>query len=66
MTVRNPDTGRIKRDVTVVDTPSPWLRLRKDSVRIDGETAPDAATFAPDGSSLTVLWVILRGAQSAA
>ncbi len=54
VTARNDDPTRIKRAVTVVDTPSPWLRLRKDSVRIDGAVAPDAIETAPDGSSLTI------------
>ncbi|WP_230079870.1 isopeptide-forming domain-containing fimbrial protein [Alteripontixanthobacter maritimus] len=54
VTVRNPDAVRAKQDVILVDTPSPSLRLRKDSVRIDGTPAPQAATFAPDGSTLTL------------
>ncbi|WP_083989470.1 DUF11 domain-containing protein [Paraurantiacibacter namhicola] len=52
VTVRNPDTGRAKRDVTVTDTPSPWLRPRMDSVRIDGAAAPGALSIAADNRSL--------------
>ncbi len=50
----NPDPDRVRRNVTVVDTPSRWLRLRPESIRIDGAEATDAATIAPDGSSLRV------------
>ncbi len=52
--VRNQDATRAKRDVTLVDTPSPWLRLRRDSIRIDGQSSPDAIEIAPDGSLLTI------------
>lgn len=54
ITTRNQDPTRIKRDVTLVDTPSPWLRLRKDSIRIDGVEASGAVSIAPDGRQLTV------------
>ncbi|WP_234026855.1 hypothetical protein [Erythrobacter sp. HKB08] len=53
LTVRNTDPFRVKRDVTVVDTPSVWLRPRLDSVRIDGaEPAEGSVSIAPDGRSL--------------
>lgn len=55
VTVRNPDPLGPKRGVTLVDTPSPWLRLRPDSVRIDGIAAPGAVQVAPDGRSVTLL-----------
>lgn len=51
---RNADAQRIKRNVVLVDTPSRWLRLRTESVRVDGAPAPGAVTVAPDGSSLTI------------
>ena len=54
VTVGNPDPLNVKRGVTLVDTPSPLLRLRRDSVRIDGVSAPGAVTAAPDGTTLTI------------
>lgn len=54
MTVRNPDPLGPKRAVSLVDTPSLWLRLRPDSVRIDGVAAPGAVQIAPDGRSVTL------------
>lgn len=54
LTVGNPDTLRAKQDVRVIDTPSRWLRIRPDSVRIDGAEAGDAVSFSPDGSSLAL------------
>ncbi len=55
VTLRNLDPLRAKRGLTLVDLPSQWLRLRPDSIRIDGEPA-GAETFvvAPDGQRLTV------------
>lgn len=55
VTVRNQDLTRSKRNVTVVDTPSPWLRLRPDTIRIDGVEDDDNVTVAPDGRALTVV-----------
>ena len=52
LTVRNPDPSRARNGVTVTDLPSPWLRLRKDSVRIDGSAAPNATIVAQDGRSI--------------
>ncbi|WP_292969224.1 hypothetical protein [Novosphingobium sp.] len=54
VTVNNPDPLGPKRGVTLVDTPSPWLRLRPDSIRIDGIAAPGAVQIAPDGRSFTL------------
>ena len=54
VTVANPDPLNLKRAVTLVDTPSPLLRLRRDSVRIDGIAAPGAVVITPDGKSLTL------------
>ncbi len=54
LTATNPDPARIKRDVTLSDVPSSSLRFRPDSVRIDGAEDPDAVTFTPDGSALSI------------
>jgi uncharacterized repeat protein (TIGR01451 family) len=65
LTLRNLDPTRIKRAVTISDTPSRWLRLRPDSVKINGEAVPDAVTFAPDGRTLTIALGDLAGGASA-
>lgn len=54
VTASNPDPSRIKRDVVVIERPSPWLRLRPDSVRIDGGRDNAAVQVAGDGRSLTI------------
>ena len=54
ITAQNTDPGRTKRQVVLTDTPSRWLRLRKDSVRINGQAAPTAVTVSADGSIITV------------
>ncbi len=54
VTVHNPDRVSVKRGVTLVDTPSHWLRLRTDSVRINGAAAPGSVQVTPDGSQLTI------------
>ncbi len=54
VTARNPDTLKVKRAVSLVDTPSALLRLRQDSVRMDGAAAPGAVQVSPDGRQLTV------------
>jgi uncharacterized repeat protein (TIGR01451 family) len=54
VTVSNADAARVRRGVVLTDTPSRWLRLRPDSVRVNGAPAPQAVTIAPDGSTLTV------------
>ncbi|WP_324260176.1 hypothetical protein U4960_08245 [Altererythrobacter sp. H2] len=53
VTVRNADSQRAKRNITLTDTPSPWLRLRPDSIRIDGADAGNAVTISPDGRQMT-------------
>ncbi|GAB4470798.1 MAG: hypothetical protein OHK0018_00270 [Erythrobacter tepidarius] len=55
VTLRNADPVRIKRAVTLTDMPSRWLRLRPDTIRVNG-TAPaaGAVTLAPDGRMLTI------------
>ena len=55
LTVRNQDASRAKADVTLVDTPSRWLRIRPGSVRLDGEDAADAASIADDGRTLSIV-----------
>jgi len=50
----NTDPTRVKRNVVLVDTPSRWLRLRTDTVRIDGQEAPDAVSTTSDGRQLTI------------
>ncbi len=54
LTARNTDTLHVKRGVSVVDTPARSLRFRANSVRVNGQTIQGAATFAADGSSMTV------------
>ncbi|MXP09118.1 isopeptide-forming domain-containing fimbrial protein [Pseudoblastomonas halimionae] len=54
VTARNPDTIAAKRNVVLVDTPSPWLRLRPDSILIDGASAPDQVNVSADGRRLTI------------
>lgn len=54
ITVRNQDADRVKRDIRVTDTPSRWLRLRRESIYIDGEAAPQDVTIAPDGGTLDI------------
>ncbi len=50
--VKNADAERSKRDVTVIDTPSPWLRLRTDTITLDGQPLTSGFTVAEDGSSI--------------
>ncbi len=52
ITVRNPDTDRAKNDVVLTDVASRWLRLRQESIRIDGVSAPDAVTVSDDGRTI--------------
>lgn len=54
LTVGNNDGARIRRGITLVDTPSPWLRLRPGSVRINGAAAPQAVTISPDGRVISI------------
>ncbi len=65
VTVRNSDPARLKRQVTITDKPSHWLRLRPDTVRVNGGAARGAITIAPDGSSLQVDLGTLVGGASA-
>lgn len=54
LTVTNPDPTHAQRTVQIVDLPSPWLRLRRETLRIDGLARPDALTLTPDGRRLTI------------
>ncbi|GEO01331.1 hypothetical protein NSE01_31630 [Novosphingobium sediminis] len=55
ITMRNTDPGRAKRGVVLSDTPSANLRLRVNTIRIDGaKPASDAVTVAPDGRTMTI------------
>ncbi len=65
VTARNSDPARAKRDVTIADTPSRWLRLRPDTIRVNGVAVPEAITIAPDGSRFEVNVGTLAGGVSA-
>lgn len=65
LTVGNTDPARVRRAVTITDTPSSWLRLRPDSLRINGARAPDALTTSPDGRVLTIALGDLAAGTSA-
>lgn len=55
VTVRNTDPDRAKRGVVLSDKPSASLRLRANTIRIDGAKAPKGAvTIAPDGRTMTI------------
>ncbi|MBN8501491.1 MAG: isopeptide-forming domain-containing fimbrial protein, partial [Sphingomonadales bacterium] len=61
ITVTNTDPTRTKRSVVVTDMPSQWLRIRNDSVRIDGQPAPHAVTFTADGRTMAIALGDIRG-----
>ncbi len=63
--VRNEDADRVKREVLLTDTPPRALRLRPDSIRIDGTEAPDAVLIAPDGREFTIALGDIAGGASA-
>jgi uncharacterized repeat protein (TIGR01451 family) len=54
VTVGNPDPARVRRAVTLVDTPSRWLRLRADSIRVEGQNFANMVTISPDGRQFSV------------
>lgn len=64
ITATNSDPSRPKREVVLTDTPSSYLRLRPDSIRIDGTENPDAVTISPDGRSLTIALGDIAGGAS--
>lgn len=65
VTIGNNDAARIRRGITVIDTPSRWLRLRPDTIRVNGAPAPDAVTISPDGRVLTIALGDLPGGTTA-
>ncbi len=66
ITTSNTDTSRARRDLVISDTPSRWLRLRPDTIRVNGEEAPEGTvTIAPDGSTLEVALATLGAGESA-
>lgn len=52
--IKNNDPSRAKRGVVVYDEPSQSLRIRKDSVRIDGIAMQSSVDITRDGRKLTV------------
>ncbi|MFM5905998.1 MAG: hypothetical protein ACKOPO_00175 [Novosphingobium sp.] len=54
LTLRNPDPLRARRNVTITDIPAAALRLRKDSLRINGASAPGALNALADGSRFAI------------
>lgn len=63
VTAKNLEASHAKRGVVLTDRPSSLMRLRSDSVRVDGAPNPGAVTIAPDGHTLTVaLGTIAAGA----
>lgn len=54
LTIANPDPVRAQRATRIVDTPSPWLRLRRESLRIGGAPAPAALAVTADGRQMTI------------
>jgi uncharacterized repeat protein (TIGR01451 family) len=55
VTVRNQDATHTKRAVVLTDKPSAALRLRRNSIRVDGVAAPAGAVdIAEDGRTLTI------------
>jgi uncharacterized repeat protein (TIGR01451 family) len=59
VTVANPDAARSRRGVTLTDVLPDALRLRLDTVRIDGKADPAAVTTSTDGRQLTVALGVL-------
>jgi fimbrial isopeptide formation D2 family protein len=63
VTVGNPEAN-IKRDVVVVDKPARQLRIRPQSVRIDGVARPSQVQFTPDGRVMTVNLGVMAAAAT--
>ncbi len=65
LAVRNADPDRARSGVVLTDSPSRWLRFRRDSVRIDGAPAlDDAVDIADDGQTLSfALGAIAAGGE---
>jgi uncharacterized repeat protein (TIGR01451 family) len=54
VSVRNADGGRATRAISLTDSASHWLRIRPESVRVDGHEAGSALTLASDGHGFTL------------
>ena len=63
LNVGNPEAN-IKRGVEVVDRPARQLRIRPQSVRIDGVAAKSQVQFSPDGRVMTVNLGAMAAASS--
>lgn len=63
VTAQNQDPTRVKRNVVLTDTPSAWLRLRQDSIRLNGQEAADAVTVTDDGRQLSIALGDLAGGE---
>lgn len=61
ITASNADPTRPKRNVVLTDTPSRFLRLRRDTIRVDGVEANEAVNITPDGRLLTIALGDLEG-----
>ena len=59
----NPDPGA-RRNVVVVDKPASQLRIRPDSVRLDGAPAGPAVSFSADGHIMTVKLSSVAGSSN--
>jgi fimbrial isopeptide formation D2 family protein len=54
VSVRNPNGDRATRAITLTDSASQWLRIRPESVRVDGLDAGSALALASDGHGFTL------------
>ena len=54
VTVTNSDPGYAQRTTRIVDLPAPWLRLRRETLRIDGVARAEALSVSDDGSRITI------------
>ena len=54
LTVTNPDPGHAQTTTSIVDLPSPWLRLNRETLRINGVPRPQALSVNADGSRITI------------
>ena len=54
VTARNTDPRRVRREVTILDTPSEWLRFRPETIRVNGQRDDSRVTIAADGRTFSV------------
>lgn len=54
LSVTNPDPGHPQSTTRIIDLPSPWLRLRSETLRIDGVARPEALSVNADGSRIAI------------